>query len=367
MLPTNRPFVPDYGVRPGMTLAEILEVRGLSQADLAERTGRPKKTINEIIQGKAAITSETALQLEKVLGIPAAFWNSLERNYRDAIAREDEREALKQKVGWLKNIPVRDLIRRGWIRSHSDKVDLLREVLAFFGVASTDSWEEVWTGIKKAAAFRQSNKLQPDFGAVAAWLRKGEIDGREAKCAPFEASKFRNALAEIRELLNEDPNDFCPKMKSLCADAGVALTFVPELPKLRVWGVARWLSPDKALIQLSLYRKREDLFWFAFFHESGHVLLHGKRDVFLDSNERGVAAEELEADQFALDSFMPTDTYGGFVAEEDFSADAIRSFAAGLRLPPGIVVGRLQHDGLIAYAERNDLVRYFRWDEADEN
>lgn len=57
----------------------------MSQAVLAERTGRSKKTINEIIQGKAAITPDTALQLEKVLGVPASFWNNLERNYQKSV------------------------------------------------------------------------------------------------------------------------------------------------------------------------------------------------------------------------------------------------------------------------------------------
>ena len=54
-------------------------------AELAESTGRPRKTINEIIAGKAEITAETALQLERVLGIPASFWNNLERNYQESL------------------------------------------------------------------------------------------------------------------------------------------------------------------------------------------------------------------------------------------------------------------------------------------
>src|ERR1700732_4705926 len=87
-------FLPDYGTPPGSTLREVLERLGLSQSDLAERTGRPKKTINEIVQGKAAITPETALQFERVFGVDASFWLNLERQYRAAQAREIEREQL---------------------------------------------------------------------------------------------------------------------------------------------------------------------------------------------------------------------------------------------------------------------------------
>ena len=81
-------FVPDYAVPPGATLLELLEFLGLTQAELAARAGRPKKTINEIIKGKAAITPDTAVQLERVLGSKASFWNALEGNYRTALVRE---------------------------------------------------------------------------------------------------------------------------------------------------------------------------------------------------------------------------------------------------------------------------------------
>jgi len=77
-------YCPDEVSPPGETLLEVLEERGITQAELAERTGRPRKTINEIIKGKAAITPETALQLERVLGVAASFWNARETRFRDS-------------------------------------------------------------------------------------------------------------------------------------------------------------------------------------------------------------------------------------------------------------------------------------------
>ena len=107
---------PDFAIAPGDTLQELLEHEGLSQADLAERTGRPRKTINEIVQGKAAITPETALQLEKVLGVDADYFLALEQTYRAALARDKERAELQHEVGWLKEIPIREMIKLGWLR-----------------------------------------------------------------------------------------------------------------------------------------------------------------------------------------------------------------------------------------------------------
>src|ERR1035438_10206680 len=98
-------YVPDVVSPPGETLLELLESRRMSQAELADRTGRPKKTINEIVRGKAAITAETALQFERVLGIPASFWMAREQNYREALARCEELSTLESQSEWLETVP----------------------------------------------------------------------------------------------------------------------------------------------------------------------------------------------------------------------------------------------------------------------
>ena len=82
-------YVPDFISPPGETLAEILEERNMSQSELAQRMGRPRKTINEVIKGKAEITSDTALQIELVLGTPSSFWIERERLYREYLAKKD--------------------------------------------------------------------------------------------------------------------------------------------------------------------------------------------------------------------------------------------------------------------------------------
>lgn len=74
---------PDIAIPPGEYLAEEIEARELSQKELASRMGRPANVINEIINGKKAITAETALQLEEVMPeIPARFWLNLETDYQ---------------------------------------------------------------------------------------------------------------------------------------------------------------------------------------------------------------------------------------------------------------------------------------------
>lgn len=379
-----RAFSPDYAVLPGETVQEVIESLGIPQSELAERTGRPKKTINEIINGKAAITPETALQFERVLGVPASFWNSLEQNYRAALARNAERERLEQQTGWLKELPVKELVRSGWIPYRDSAVEQLEELLSYFGVASVDAWRDVWGGVRRAVAFRESPAFASDFGAVAAWLRKGELEARQTKTEPFDALRFKAALADARKLTREDPEVFCESLTAMCASTGVAVAFVPELPRLRVCGATRWLGPDKALIQLTLRYKTDDHLWFSFFHEAGHILLHGKRSIFVEEiggtlrgadaatapPERSVADEEEEANRFAGDLLIPPVQYRDFVEGQDFSVASIRAFANALGIAPGIVLGRLQHDGRLPYRTvlNTSLKRSFRWAHGrDEN
>lgn len=355
------PFHPDYAIPPGESLLELLDEKGLSQADLAERTGRPKKTINEIVKGKAAITPETALQFERVLGMPASYWVSLEQLYRSALARQEEKKRLEKHVSWLTKFPIAEMIKRGWLQDRTDKVELLQQLLTFFGVASPDAWEDVWSSGKEAAAFRRQESKSTNRHLLATWLRQGEVFGKNIECEPFDVSRFKDALSEVRGWTSHgDIQKSTNAMQAACAKAGVAVVFVPEFPRLGVFGATRWLSQDKALIQLSLHYKRADQFWFSFFHEAGHILLHGKREIFVE--EKGlVDREEDEANKFAEDFLISPQLYKKFLEVDDFSKAAILDFAAQLKIAPNIVVGRLQREKKIGFHEGHDLIVWLQW------
>jgi len=350
-------FLPDYAVPPGETLFEILETIGMSQAELAERTGRPKKTINEIIKGKAAVTPETSLQLERVLGVPASFWNNLERNYQETLARLNEQKRLQRQINWLEKLPVGAFVKNGWIKGFRDKIQQLQEILNFFGVASPEQWEKRWMGAQ--VSYRKSKVFQSDPYAVASWLRIGELIAQKTKCNPFDASNFRGILYEIRKLTIQPPEVFQPEIARLCAESGVAIAFVPELPRIRASGATWWMNSNKAVIQLSLRYKSDDQLWFSFFHEAGHILLHGKKEVFIEGNDKNT--KEDEADKFATDILIPPKKYRELIQSERCSKAAIQKFSSEIGIAPGIVVGRLQHDQVISHSYGNELKKWFEW------
>lgn len=353
-------YEPDFAVPPGDTLAELLEATDMSQAELARRMGRPLKTVNEIIQGRAAITPATALQLEHVLGLPASFWDARERNYRQALARIEERDRLEQHLDWVRRFPVRAMATWGWLDDTRTRLEQLRELLKFFAIASPTEWETLWG--QTQAAFRRSAVFRSEPGAVSAWLRQGERQASAIECAPFDRGLFKQMLTRARDLITTTPDVFCEVLPREAARCGVAVAFVPELPKAPISGATRWLSPTKALIQLSLRYKTDDHLWFTFFHEAGHILKHGKTAVFIEDSGPDDDPREQEANAFAADWLIPPHRYQSFVAGRTlFSKVDIRAFAASVGVSAGTVVGRLQHDRRLPLTHCNDLKVRLRW------
>jgi HTH-type transcriptional regulator/antitoxin HigA len=360
--PIMNEYVPDSVSPPGETLLETIGALGMSQADLADRTGRSKKMINEIIKGKAPITPRMSLELERVLGVPASFWNNRERHYREALARIEEQNRLQAQIKWLDSFPVNAMAKWGWIEKFKEKVPQLQEVLRFFGIASPDQWSIVTESLGRQVAFRKSEAFEVDNCALIAWLRKGELDAKQIHCEKYDENIFRATLKAIRNLTVKPPQVFQKRIIEMCSACGVAIVFVPELPKTRVSGATRWLTPNKALIQLSLRYKSDDHLWFSFFHEAGHIIKHGKKEIFIEGTSMEMAAKkEDEANRFAADCLIPPSEYKRMIENSPYSKAKISAFSRQLGIAPGIVVGRLQHDKYLPVTHCNDLKKRFEW------
>jgi len=270
-------FKPDYSVHPGEILGETLKARSISQSELASRCGVSEKHVSQIINCKASVTSETALLFERALGIRASLWMNLESSHRLHVARRAEEARFASFYEWVTEFPIRSLTNRGWLPATNIQEEQVRALLDFFGVSSPVAWEAHYK--KLTVAYRKSPAFTTSLKSIAAWLRIGELEATDIETDPFSKANFRQSLDEIRGLTSLDPSDFEPRMKELCSEAGVALVFIPELPGTHVSGATRWLSSGKALIIQSLRYRTDDHFWFTFFHEAAHILLHGKNAV----------------------------------------------------------------------------------------
>ena len=363
---TVNEYVPDYVVTPGEVLEEYLESTGISQASLAERTGLSKKTINEIVKAKSAITAETALKFERTLGRPAHFWSNLERQYQEDKTRLADKIRLEDALHWLDIFPVREMVKQGWIEKHKNKMQQLVSLIQFFAVASISQWEKIWIG-ELEAAFRKRENSQEDIAGISVWLRQGEIEAQEQRCAKFDKSIFIESLDEIRKLTleDEDTDVFVPKLKTICAAAGVAIVFIPALPKLGIYGATRWFN-DKYIMQLSLYGKSNDQMWFTIFHEACHIIHHSRSKLYIE--EKGLDNEkEKEADIFASNCLIPKIQLSQFLSScPKPTLWQIKKFAIDIGVAPGIVVGRLQHDEILPRSWGNDLKVRYKWSENEQ-
>lgn len=350
-------FRPDYSGAPGETLRERLEQLGLTQAELAARANLSSKHVNQIMQGVAPITLETAIVLERITGIPARFWNRREADYREGLLRSRPRELSADDKKWLNSLPIKELKRRRKLPAVNDPARLFDAALTFFGVADRESWERIWRG--PVASFRRSKAFASDPGAVVSWLRIAQLEAQDAKVGPFSASTFRKALQQVRSLTaGGDAN----RVVQMCAEAGVVVVFVPEVKRCRISGAAWWAGPARGVIALSDRYKKDDFFWFTFFHEAAHLLLHSKKETFIDGESDDDLLED-EANRFAADLLVPPD-HARRLRSLTTEA-AVVAFAETIGISPGIVVGRLQHERIWDWNQGNRLKRSLQIVEAE--
>ncbi len=352
-------FQPDYAVSPGWVLEERLEVQGISHAEFARRCDRSPKLISEIIAGKAPIVPQTAVQFEMVLGVDASIWLGIEADYRLHKIRADAEKQAEAYSSWSRSFPIRDLVKRGVIRKTATKGKDVSELLTFFGVASLNAWKMKYENVN--IAFRHSPSFESDRAALSAWLRLTEIDAQDQNCDSYNVTRFKKALARVRRLTQTPVQEALKHTRELFNKAGVALSLVKPLPKTRVSGAAWWVSPSRPVVALSVRYKTDDHLWFSLFHEAAHIILHGKKNVYVDGSNGESDEIETEADRWANGFLIPSTAWNDFVTRGSFRSTDVHSFADELKIAPGIVVGRLQHTKHIPWSYLNGLKTRLRW------
>jgi HTH-type transcriptional regulator/antitoxin HigA len=346
---TNTQYYSDLAIPPGEYLLEATIEMGLTQSDLAKRMGRPEQKISEIVKGIKAITPDTALQLEQVLGVPAYIWTGLEADYQLVRARQQAQQQIERESIDVNCFPYAEMSKLGWVTKTRKAVEKVNELRRFFGVASLQNLPDVRS---YAPAFRKSKHANLSHEALAAWLRAGVLAAEKIETQAFDKKHLKSVLPELRQLTLSNPEDFLPRLNKYLAGAGVALVLLPHLPKTYTHGATFWLNANKAVLMMTIRGKWADIFWFSLFHEIGHVLLHNKRSVFLEDgcDDPETMEQEQQADEFAGNTLIPSRQYQKFVKQNRFSSSAIDDFANSIEIAPGIITGRLQHDGYLAHS-----------------
>jgi HTH-type transcriptional regulator / antitoxin HigA len=353
-------WTPNWAVHPGAILEEHLESRGLSQADLARLSGLTPKLISTIVNGTNPVSADTAIRLERVLGLKAYIWTSIQAKWDLFQARAAAAKLVPKPKEWLSQFPVKELQTRGYLPDTREVDRQVEALLGLFNIGTPRAFAAKFGAL--AVRHRQSKAFESSEHHVFTWLMIGEWRARAMNPPPFQAGKFREAVREIRKLTTEAPKTFRPALKDLCYNAGVAFVLEPPISKTCLFGSAHWFDGDRAIIQMSLRMKTNDHFWWTFFHEAAHVSLHQGKNFADDKNGEGDGAER-EADRWAEDILVGAERFSRFKAMQPRSEAKVREFAAAVRLHPGIVVGMLQHARVIPFTHLNKLKAKFRWAE----
>ena len=319
--------------------------------EFALRTGKPEKTISAVLGGTSSITPDMALQFEPVTRIPTSFWMNHQQSYDEYLARLRRDVAIDDAATWAKKFPLADMIKKGWIPPVSAIRDKTTEMLTFFGFSTHLAWEDYYFKQQLKVAFRISLKHTKEPYAISAWLRKGELQAADLRASIYSEKKFKEALPEIKSLMAKHPVGFFTQLQNICLGAGVKVVHTPCISKAPINGATRWLN-ETPFIQLSGRYNRNDSFWFTFFHEAGHILLHGKKDIFLEEVEYSDIdkQKETEADEFATRWTLTEDEEATVLEAAPRTEEVIKSFAKKFNTHPAIITGRLQIKKAIPYS-----------------
>ena len=344
---------------PGDMLQEKLEELGMPIKEFALRCGKPEPTIHAVLQGRSSVTPDMAILFEKVLGIPAHLWLNMQCRFDEYKARLQHDEELKKDIQWAANFPFAEMVSKGFINAppRCSSLGRVKSLLDFFGFAKPMVWEKYYHCQILKAEFRLSLAGLPDVPALSAWLRYGENKARDFQELPsFNVENLKLQIPQMQELANLGKENFLPDLLELCRKVGIILVCTPHLRNSKARGATRWLK-DTPLVQISDSYKRYDIFWFSFFHELGHIILHGKRDVFLEGidYEQKKKEKEQEADDFAANCLIPRSVAVKLYSFH-YSEKALEEFCKQEHLHKAFVIGRLRHLGLLSYPIGNQHI-----------
>lgn len=354
-------FQPDWFSRPGDTLTTLMTKKGLSPRALAERLNYNVEEVHGLLSGILSIDYKIARDLAENVGGSQGFWQRRQSQFEINLDRLARALPPEEARAWARLLPIKEMKEAGWVRDPRNPLEVARSLLSFFDVDGLDDWRDRYTAFKNAFAFRTSSSFESKIGALATWLRAGEIQAAMIHCRPWSPSAFRELLPNIRVLTKaRNPEYFVPRLRQMCAEIGVAVTFVRAPAGCRASGAARFLSPTKAMIVLSFRYLSDDHFWFTFFHEAAHLLLHGSNSTFVDGEVSEHSTKEEEANTFAAGVLVPSDRLEELMILSPRMEPVIR-FALSIGVSPGIVVGQMQHRRVVGPHQLNRLKRRYDW------
>lgn len=341
---------------PGYYIKDYIEDQGITQEELAKRLQTTPKYVSDLVNGRINLTEEMVLKLSIVFGTSTTMWLNLNQRYIEKKLEIEKRKQLDTECELVRRLDYKFWVELGLVRPTRVAVEKVQELQKYFKVSSLSV-----LGQKNfLVQYRTSVSEVTDINVMNAnaWVQTAINIGSQAEVVPFDKKKLYDIIPEIRNMTVQNPEEFYPRLKKLLADCGVALVLLPNLKNCGVNGAVKWIGKEKVVLALNDRRKYADTFWFALFHELGHVLQQRIKVLLVSEKNKDdlevndlIQKLEIEADLFSQNTLIPMEAYEIFLKANPrgFTVEAIRQFAQQINILPGIIIGRLQRDKYLGY------------------
>jgi len=335
---------------PGYYISEIIDDMGITQAEFATRLGTNTKTLSFLINGQTNITNDLAKKLSVMLGTSEEIWLNLQSTYDQKMIETQKKRDFDSQKTLARLIDYKFFVETAGLSETRDIREKIANLCSFFKVSDLrimlkpDFLVNYRTGINNV---NEKNILNSQ-----AWVQTAINFSQDIETEAYDSNKLKSNLPEIRSMTLLSPEEFLPRMRQIFAECGVAFVLLPNLKNSGVNGAVKWINDERVVLAMNNRRLDADIFWFSLFHEIRHVLQRKIKTVFISYSEKEIVEvnKQLEddADNFAANYLIPPAAIKKFAPSIYTSDEQIIAFAKEIGIHPGIVAGRLQHDGIIA-------------------
>lgn len=295
------------------------------------------------------------MKLSRLMGTSAAYWLNLQQAYDALIVEFKSDQELEQERVVFEKIDYKYFRNNFMLPDLPRKIDeQIERIRRFLDIATL-------TVLKRpdmAARFRSSSENLTEANTIKAniMMQIATNEALHSNAPKFNKKEFEKAV-DYALTLTENHTDFYDKLKAAFFNAGVIFVILPNISGSRINGATKKVG-DNIVLMVNDRRLYADSFWFTLFHEIGHIL-SGDYGVSFDME---IGENEKLADEYARDRLIPSQQYDEFISHQIFSPQSIKDFSKRIHRDPGIVLGRLQKDGIVGYndAKMNALKTQYK-------
>lgn len=339
---------------PGYFIREQMELRGWVQEELAEVLDVSTKHLSSILQDKQALSIDYARKLSKAFNTSPQYWLNIDNDYRLWLEREvkDHEAIVESKAMIYERMPVRDMMKKGWIVSTRNINELKEEVKSYWNIPEIDFQfleESVLPYCKKSEAYNQFNASY-----AATWFQMAKKVSLNYSVPDYDKTALETLYKNISTFTNID-NGIELFLKELNS-CGVKFMILPHLEKTYLDGAAFIFDGNPVVVYTARY-KRIDNFWFTVAHEIAHVLKHLNDDTpfVLDNlREETNDKKEKEANTLAAKKLLHPEILTFLEPFFNYlTIPKIKECVQTLNIHPSIVIGALAFNKTISFRNIN--------------